>query len=363
MRKLAWLVLLAILLTGCGGELPETMPSAPETETAASVPQTTAQETRTPPATEQSQPAQLRMVFTFVGDCTFGGSQANAYAGYGFLKTVGEDYDYPFRNVRSWFEDDDFTMANLEGVLGDKGHPAEKRYTFRGPASYANILTQNSVEAVTLANNHTMDYWQTGYDETKRILDEAGLPFVEANASRLIPLENGVTVGLYGSVYSSADVETVTAGIRELKRQGADVIIYAPHWGVEHSFRQTQAQEELGRAAIDAGANIVYGCHPHVLQPIEEYHGGVIFYSLGNFSFGGNIYPGDYDTAVIQQELVLEEDGGASLGQRTIVPCSVSSIESRNNFQPTPYAEDSEAYARVLSKLDGSYRGPNLPIS
>ena len=101
MRKLAWLVLLAILLTGCGGELPETMPPAPETETAASVPQTTAQETRTPPAMEQPQPAQLRMVFTFVGDCTFGGSQANAYAGYGFLKTVGEDYDYPFRNVRS----------------------------------------------------------------------------------------------------------------------------------------------------------------------------------------------------------------------------------------------------------------------
>lgn len=363
MKKLAWLVLVAFLLSGCGGESPEAMARSAEMETAASVPQTTAREPQMSQPTEPSQPAETRMVFTFVGDCTFGGSQANAYAGCGFLKTVGEDYDYPFRNVRSWFENDDFTMANLEGVLGEKGYPAEKRFTFRGPASYVNILTQNSVEAVTLANNHTMDYGQAGYDETKRILDEAGLPYVEANASRLITLENGVTVGLYGSVYSSADPETVTAGIRELKRQGADVIIYAPHWGVEHSFRQTQAQEELGRAAIDAGANIVYGCHPHVLQPIEEYNGGVIFYSLGNFSFGGNIYPGDYDTAIIQQELILGENGEVDLGQRTIVPCSVSSIEDRNNFQPTPYPEGSEAYARVLSKLDGSYSGPNLPIS
>ena len=188
------------------------------------------------------------------------------------------------------------------------------------------------------------------------------MPYAEQNAGKLVTLENGVTVGLYGTVYNSIDEEALPEGIKALKEQGADIVIYAPHWGTEHSFDATAQQKELGRIAIDAGADIVYGCHPHVLQPIEEYNGGVMLYSLGNFSFGGNIFPSDYDTAIIQQELTLETDGTVVLGQRTIIPCSLSSIEKRNNYQPTPYAEGSEEYARVISKLDGSYDGPNLPI-
>ena len=114
------------------------------------------------------------------------------------------------------------------------------------------------------------------------------------------------------------------------------------------------------KAAIDAGANIVWGHHPHVLQPIEEYNGGIIYYSLGNFAFGGNSVPKDHDTAVLQQEIIREPDGSIHLGKLTIIPCSVSSIKERNNFQPTPYEEGSEEYKRVLSKLDGTYGGPNL---
>ena len=357
MKRLVCLALLALLLTGCAGTAEDTtLPF--QTEAAVTVPQAAAEET-----THPTQPPETRMVFTFAGDCTLGCHTIHTHAGYGFLMTVGESYDYPFQNVRQWFENDDFTMVNLEGVLGDKGQPAGKRYAFRGPAQYTNILTRSSVEAVTIANNHTLDYGEEGYAETKRILDKARIPYVETNKTKLLTLENGVTVGLYGSVYNSVDPEAVVAGIRELKQQGADIIIYAPHWGTEHSYRPTQEQKDLGRAAIDAGANLVYGCHPHVLQPIEEYGGGVIFYSLGNFSFGGNIYPADYDTAIIQQEIILTENGEVTLGERTIVPCSISSIEKRNNYQPTPYPEGSEAYERTLSKLDGTYTGSNLPIS
>ncbi len=355
MKRLVCLGLLTLLLTGCAGAAED---AVPQTEASVTVTQAAAEET-----THPTQPPETRMVFTFAGDCTLGCHTLHTHAGYGFLMTVGEDYDYPFQNVRQWFENDDFTMVNLEGVLGDKGQPAGKRYAFRGPAQYTNILTRNSVEAVTIANNHTLDYGEEGYAETKRILDKARIPYVETNKTKLVTLENGVTVGLYGSVYNSVDPEAVVAGIAELKQQGADIIIYAPHWGTEHSFRPTQEQKDLGRAAIDAGANLVYGCHPHVLQPIEEYSGGAIFYSLGNFSFGGNIYPADYDTAIIQQELILTENGEVTLGERTIVPCSISSIEKRNNYQPTPYPEGSEAYERVLSKLDGTYTGSNLPIS
>lgn len=338
-------------------EAVSTQPSQTE-----AVPET--QQQTLPPETEpvETQAPDQYMTFTFAGDCTLGCHTAHTHAGYGFLLTVGEDYDYPFRNVKSWFENDDFTMVNLEGVLSDVGSSAGARYSFRGPESYVNILTQNSVEAVTLANNHAYDYGETGYAATKAVLEENSVSYVEKNSSTVITLDNGMTVGIYATVYNSIDEEATIAGIKALKEQDLDLIIYAPHWGTEHSFDPTKEQIALGHAAIDAGANIVYGCHPHVLQPIEEYNGGVIYYSLGNFSFGGNIYPGDYDTAIIQQEVILAGDGTVSLGERTIIPCSISSIKDRNNYQPTPYEEGSEEYLRTLSKLDGTYSGSNLPV-
>ena len=360
MKRLACICLLVLLLCGCGKtEAPAPATTAVPTETEMV---TGAAEATEAPTTAPAEPPEQHLTFTFAGDCTLGCHTAHTNVGYGFLLTVGEDYAYPFANIIDWFENDDFTMVNLEGVLSDTGYPVTKRYTFRGPASYVNILTENSVEAVSLANNHTLDYAKTGYAETKAVLEAAGVPYVEQNSSTVITLDSGVTVGIYGTVYNSIDREAMAEGIAELKAQGVDIVIYAPHWGVEHSFDPIPEQTELGRMAIDAGADIVYGCHPHVLQPIEEYNGGVILYSLGNFSFGGNIYPSDYDTAIIQQEVILAADGTVTLGERTIVPCSISSIENRNNYQPTPYEEGTEAYARVISKLDGTYAGPNLPI-
>ena len=147
-----------------------------------------------------------------------------------------------------------------------------------------------------------------------------------------------------------------------LKEQNCDLIIFAPHWGVEGAYHPTAQQTKLGHAAIDAGADIVWGCHPHVLQNVEEYNGGIIYYSLGNFSFGGNGYPRDYDTALLQQEVIRSADGTVSLGELTMIPASVSSVPERNNYQPTPYESGTDGYARVIQKLDGSWTGANLPI-
>ena len=185
--------------------------------------------------------------------------------------------------------------------------------------------------------------------------------FTEDKDTVLFTTESGLTIGVY-----SHNFPTSTSGIgtkiQSLRDQGAEVVVMCVHWGNEYYFKPTSGQVNIGRYAIDHGADIVFGHHPHVLQPIEEYNGGVILYSLGNFAFGGNIYPSDYDTAVVQQEVTLEADGTVTLGSRTIVPCSLSSMEKRNNYQPTPYAEGTEEYARVVSKLDGTYDGPNLPV-
>ena len=179
----------------------------------------------------------------------------------------------------------------------------------------------------------------------------------------LLTLEGDLKVGLYGMVYYLLDVQDMTQEIQALRDQGAELVIVAPHWGTEGSYRPTQEQIDVGHAAIDAGADIVWGSHPHVLQPVEEYGDGVIFYSLGNFSFGGNGYPQDFDTALIQQEVIRQTDGSICLGERTLVPASVSSVSDRNNYQPTPYDPGSEDYDRVISKLDGTFQGPNLQIS
>ena len=326
---------------------------APETVATAPV------ETTLPPETATREESFL---LTFVGDCTLGSSPSNYYAGVGFVQTVGEDYGYPFRNVISFFENDHATFVNLEGPLTDEGNPMEKKHAFRGPESFVNILTENSVEFASLANNHTGDYGETGYSNTKKVLETAGIPYVERDASSLVTLDGGLKVGVYGTVYYDLDVADMQQEIQSLKDQGAELVIVAAHWGNEGSYRPTEQQKNVGRAAIDAGADIVWGSHPHVLQPIEEYNGGVIYYSLGNFSFGGNTAPKDLDSAMVTQEVIRNANGEITLGTRTVTPVCVSSVEGTNNFQPTPYAEGVRGYERVLEKIGGTYEGRNLPI-
>ena len=358
-RFLPAFVLLALLLTGCGYAAPETTAPTAEAQVVTTQPTQVSQPETLPPET---RPAEEHFLLTFAGDCTFGSNPTNYFADYGFIKTVGEDYAYPFANVIDYFTGDEFSMVNLEGPLCDEGNPMPKKHVFHGPTVYVNCLTENSIDAVTVANNHSMDYGASGYASTLAVLEQAGVPYVERESTAVVTTENGLTIGLYAAVYYKLDVEDMTAKIAALREQGVDLVIFAPHWGVEGTYRPTEEQERVGHAAIDAGADIVFGSHPHVLQPIEEYGGGILFYSLGNFSFGGNGAPRDYDTALVQQEVIRDGEGNVRLGQLTVVPASVSSVTGRNNFQPTPYEPGTEAYNRVLSKLDGTFSGGNLKI-
>lgn len=322
-------------------------------ETTAVVMQSEPQETE-PAQTETeapTEPREERFLLTFVGDCTLGGRDSHANIDTGFIKTVNGDYSYPFRNVLEYFENDELTVLNLEGALTEEGYAQQKDFSLRGPNDYVNILTQNSVEAVTLANDHTMDFGQTGYTSTKNQLDSAKIPYVERDSSTLITTKNGLKVGIYGAVYYKLDAGEITAAISKLRKE-ADIVIFAPHWGYEMNPKFNAEQEKIARAAVDAGADIVYGTHPRVLQAMESYKDAVIWYSLGSFSYGGNIKPEDYDSALVQQEVIRAADGTVSLGETIVVPVSISSVPDRNNYQPTPYEEGSEGYVRVLKKLD-----------
>ncbi len=342
-----------------GASAPEqetTAPTESEAPTETTLPETEAEETQ-----ETQPPVQTHFILTFVGDCTLGTQPKKFMQASAFVQTIGEDYGYPFRNVAYYFENDDFTMANLESVLADSGSAKDKTFVFRGPTAYTAILTESSVEAVTLANNHTYDFGEDGYASTKTALDDVGMTYVERGTTALYTTEGGLCIGIYGIAFNRNDEEMEQA-VASLRQQGADIIIAAVHWGKEGAYRPDSSQIDWAHAMIDAGVDIVYGHHSHVLQPIEEYQGGYIFYSLGNFSFGGNHYPRDLDTAILQVDIFKNEGEEAALATYQIIPCSLSSIPVQNNFQPTPYDPESEEYARVLSKLDGTYKGANLTV-
>lgn len=360
MKKLISALLILGVLLGASAcrkepEAVETMPpvtAAPETTVPAETTEATTQPTET-------EPTEQHYTLTFVGDCTLGVMPAHEYSYGGFTYIVGDDYEYPFRNVREYFENDDFTMINFEGTLGNEGYPANKTFTFRGPAEYTSILTSSSVDAVTLANNHSLDYGNAGYVETKRLLDQAGVPYVEKDSSTLFVTRSGLKIGLYAAAFV-IDQKDLAAEVAALREQGAEIVVFAIHWGSEGIYHSFVDQWKAAYKAIDAGVDIVYGHHPHVLQKIEEYNGGYIFYSLGNFSFGGNQSPTDMDTAMMQIDVIRDLDGNVSMGELTIIPCCISSVSGSNNYQPTPYREGSDGYERVMQKLNGTWKGDNL---
>ena len=197
MKKILPLILCLLILAGCG--TPETVP---ETTVAETIPETAVPETEVPTtAPTETEPQEERFLLTFAGDCTFGSNPVNRYALYSFENTIGENWAHPFANVRSYFEADDCTPVNLEGTLTETGNPLEKAFNFKGSPEYVNILTENSVEAVSLANNHSMDYNYEGYDNTVAALRDAGVHYAETNQSVIFTTESGLTVGIYGTVY------------------------------------------------------------------------------------------------------------------------------------------------------------------
>lgn len=293
-----------------------------------------------------------------VGDCTFGTDENFAYEGSMPAKydEVG-DFNYFFENVKSVFEEDDLTIVNFEGTLTDSTTREDKQFAFKADKSYAEILTDGFVEAANLANNHSKDYGEQSYNDTMDALDEAGITNFGYDRVAIKKVK-GIKVGLVGT-YVLADglgvKDSMEKNIQDLKDEGAQVIIASFHWGEEKAEYPNDVQVELAHAAIDAGADLVLGHHPHVLQGIEQYKGKNIVYSLGNFCFGGNMYPSDMDTMIFQQTFTLKGGKLQEDNVTNIIPCSISSVEDYNNYQPTPAAGEKET--EILNKITKRSQG------
>ncbi len=293
----------------------------------------------------------ISVTLSFVGDCTLGTDLDYGY-GNTFMEVAEEQTsDYFFANVVDIFSMDDLTIVNLEGPLTDGTDDADKTFAFKGELSYVDILVEGDVEVVNLANNHSYDYGVEGYEDTLEVTAEAGIIAYGYENTQIVDVD-GVKVGFVG-MYELSDgigiMDEMIELINQVEEEGADVIIVSFHWGIEKDYYPTSTQTELAYAAIDNGADLIIGHHPHVLQGIEEYNGKYIVYSLGNFCFGGNRNPDDKDTIIYQQTFTIDEDGLWVDDNINIIPCSVSSITSSNNFQPTPLEGDEKT--RVAEKL------------
>lgn len=287
-----------------------------------------------------------------LGDCTLGTDENfNTDTNFDAFYAVNGS-SYFFANVRSILEEDDATFANLEGTFTTSTAREVKEYAFKGDPSYTEILRSGSVDVVTLANNHSSDYGSQSLTDTQNALAEAGIDYCMGDTI-VVKEVNGIRTGFIG-IYVLNDGLARESQVRETiaaaKAQGAQLVIVAFHWGEERVTQPDETQRTLAHLAIDCGADLVVGHHPHVLQGVEKYNGKYIAYSLANFCFGGNSNPTDMTTMIFQQTFSVTKSGVSADSEAKVIPCSVSSTAGYNNYQPTPLT--GEEAASVISRLN-----------
>lgn len=285
-----------------------------------------------------------------VGDCALGDLHHGAGAPGSFAAEIAKQDDpmgYAFAKVRKIFEYDDLTIANLEGTFTDRKAWKNPVFSIRGNPSYAQMLPRGGVDLVDVYNNHSFDYGPEGHEDTKAALEAAGVPyFGKATIDRrTIKGMKIVNLGYLGGPES-----TMKQMLRDVRREAGErtIVIVSFHWGVEAFYATHPDQFKLGRAAIDAGADLVIGHHPHVLQGIETYENRHIVYSLGNFVFGANSQPKDTDSIIYQERFHLK-DGKVDHVDNAIIPVSISGDGTRNDFQP--YVLEGDEARRVRDKV------------
>lgn len=221
----------------------------------------------------------------------------------------------------------DLYMANQEFPFSGRGTPApDKQFTFRIPPERVSMMHELGIDIVTIANNHTLDYGEDALVDTCTTLENAGILYVGAGANmdRAKQLETievrGRTIGFLAASRVYPDTSWVANSkkpgmvsgydpsilLKEIEAAGeyCDYLVVYMHWGIERDEKPQEYQRTLGKQLIDAGADLVIGSHPHVLQGIEYYQGKPIVYSLGNFIFGSSIPK----TALLRADVDLEQN-------------------------------------------------------
>ena len=275
------------------------------------------------------------------------------------MQDYGGDLNFSMQNMKGLFQDDDMTLINFEMTLTDSDYVPDNKsrneFLFSAPPSWVSILPDNGIEAVSLENNHIMDHGEEVYGETQQTLEDAGI--VWSNSEHLGVFEcKGIQIAMlsylcidrYDRLWDKVPQDIAAA------KALYPLVIVSFHWGNEKDYAPTNNQIRMGRLAVDAGADLVIGHHSHRMNPIEQYKGVYICYSLGNFCFSGNTKPSDMSSFVFQTRFRVKDGACTPRGFR-IIPIRISSRTARNDFIPTPYTTGSNIDS-VLTVLKNNGR-------
>lgn len=314
----------------------------------------------TPGKAEVLPDGSVAIVISAVGDVTIGDNARKRGVSI-FEKEKrkqGDDPAFVMRNVRDIFAEDQLTIANFEGTLTTtKSIPAKKRdneFLFSAPPEYVSVLNAGNIEAVSFENNHVMDFGDEGNRDTRAQFEKAGIVY-SADGHMGVYETNGISIamlayqtfnGKYPELHQRVPEEVAAA------KKKHDIVIVSFHWGNEKDYVPNSKQVALGRATIDAGADLVIGHHSHRINPIEKYKGRYIAYSLGNFSFAGNSRPSDMSTYILQVRFIVK-DGEVQRNYFRIIPGRISSKADYNDFAPTPFTEQ-KMIDNVINLLKGN---------
>ena len=311
----------------------------------------------------QAEPVEI--LLSLAGDCTIAAdekthSMPESYIGV--MAANGNDYTYPLAYAIPYFSQDDYTLVNLECVLTDrvKLRNTDLYLNFRGPASYVNILTQSSVEGVSMSNNHALDYGPEGLEDCQNNLTAAGVQWAYNN--KYFTFERkGVKFAVFSfrRYYMEVYYKWLEEAIPRVKQEeNVDFVIVCLHHGEEYEVKHNaHDQTRFAHHAIDHGADLVVGTHPHVLQGIEVYKHRLIMYSLGNFTFGGNNRPyvESIPTAVMQVNLTFDQNTLQST-QLTIHPFHATGTQPYSNYQPTPVTGEAAQEVMAIIQNDTPFQ-------
>lgn len=315
--------------------------------------QKSSSETETTVKTDNLAQQKKSITISAVGDCTFGGDANASPDRYSFYQVYDEKGpDYFFSNVKHIFGESDFSIANLECALTNSNDKQDKKYNYKGLPKYAEILNYAGIDAANLQNNHAFDYGQEGYKDTQQALKAHGIDYC-GFGSYFIKEIKGIKFGFIGINSfrdTSENLDLIKASLKKLDLEGAAVKIVSMHGGEMRVYKHNSVQEKVAKCAIDYGADLVVGHHPHVLQGVELYKEKHIAYSLGNFVYGGNTNPYDKDTAILQATFNFDNNDSLIDSSIKLIPVSLSGQKGFNDFQP--YILEGNEKQRVIKKIN-----------
>lgn len=311
-----------------------------------------------------STAAAEQITMSFVGDCIVGDQYNLRWYPRAFTTLMTEKgLDYPFSGFADVFSHDDITVANCEGVFTTrKLAPGAKVKSMCAPPYFAEVFALGNVEVCNITNNHGHDFGAEGREDTIAALTEYGVGYFGDKHTWICEVK-GVKIGFCGYTFPYTDqkMRNFQKRINELRDAGCTFIVASVHWGSEYKYDINYDQRKVGTKLIDMGADLVYGHGPHVLQPMRWYNGGLIVYSLANYTFGADHAPNDDDTAVLQVVFDVNEDGTLSEHSLTVLPAK---MHHDHDYRPVPI-QDEEGKRRVWQKMyaDGTGKNPasNFP--